>query len=116
LESKLVSQQLVHDSLDHDSPLVSGIFLVCFAPGKMTKRYLVEWDVSAVPHCFVINKQGLVTWHGHPHSVEQALQESFDAEKDAEYLMVEKQSETPRDEQESTDGKAAVTSPNVASC
>jgi hypothetical protein len=79
--------------------------------GSMTKRFLVEWDVSAVPHCFVINKAGNVTWHGHPHSVEKALKDSFDAEADAEYTMVEKQPVTPRE-----GGKAAKESvPNVAS-
>jgi cytochrome c-type biogenesis protein len=97
--------QGISDKNDHCS------FPLGVEKGSMTKRFLVEWDVSAVPHCFVINKAGNVTWHGHPHSVEKALKDSFDAEADAEYTMVEKQPVTPRE-----GGKAAKESvPNVAS-
>ena len=76
----------------------------------MTKNYLLQWNVSEVPHCFIINKAGNAVWHGHPNNVEQALQKSFEADLDAEWEPIEKLDETPRP----GEGKESVDSTKAA--
>ncbi len=41
-----------------------------------TENYLTGFGVEGVPHLFIINKEGLVVWHGHPEDeVDRVLDE-----------------------------------------
>ena len=41
--------------------------------GASTKKYMVEYDVNSIPHCFIVGKDGNMVWHGHPTSLDKIL-------------------------------------------
>jgi thiol-disulfide isomerase/thioredoxin len=41
--------------------------------GASTKNYMIEYDVSSIPHCFVVGKDRNMVWHGHPIRLDKIL-------------------------------------------
>ena len=36
------------------------------ASGSLSNEFMAKYQVRGIPHAFVINKEGNVSWHGHP--------------------------------------------------
>lgn len=50
-----------------------GTLLFATESGEASKNYLLEFGVSSVPHCFVVDKETNIHWHGHPTTMDGVL-------------------------------------------
>ncbi len=48
-----------------------------------TEKYITGFGIEGIPYLFIINKEGLVAWHGHPEDeVDRVLDELIDGQYD----------------------------------
>jgi len=61
-------------------------YTVAINPGRQThKAYMEAFGVNGIPHAFVIDKTGVIAWHGHPmagldNALEEIVAGKFDLE------------------------------------
>jgi tetratricopeptide (TPR) repeat protein len=67
------------------APTAKALTLATDDQGQTTAAWLLAAGQSALPHAFVVDRQGRVAWHGHPDDVqpivEQVLAGTFKIEK-----------------------------------
>jgi thiol-disulfide isomerase/thioredoxin len=74
-------------------------YTVAINPGRQThKAYLEAFGVNGIPHAFVIDKTGVIAWHGHPlagldNALEEIVAGKFDLESARRAQRAGKQSE-----------------------
>jgi len=82
LHTKYADKGVTFIALSQDKPadvkkVLSDVKMCSFTfateSGKNTLNYMVEYDVSDVPHCFIVGKTGKVSWHGHPNNMDSIL-------------------------------------------
>ncbi|HMY68016.1 MAG TPA: thioredoxin domain-containing protein [Leptospiraceae bacterium] len=49
------------------------------APARLYQAYLN--GIKGIPHCFIVDEEGLLVWHGHPSELEKTLELIFDTER-----------------------------------
>ena len=63
--------------------------------GRTDKAYMEGFDVSGVPHAFVVDRQGRIAWHGHPmdglaEALDRMVAGTYDLEKEARLATANK--------------------------
>lgn len=74
-------------------------YTVAINPGRQThKAYMEAFGVGGIPHAFVIDKTGVIAWHGHPlagldNALDEIVAGKFDLESARRAERAAKQSE-----------------------
>ena len=62
--------------------------------GKTSAGYMEAFGIGGIPHAFVVNKDGVIAWHGHPMAgLDKALEEMLAGKYDIEAAKQEAKAE-----------------------
>ncbi len=76
--------------------------------GDINNAYMKAFDYSGIPHAFIVDRKGLIAWHGHPMRMDDILEQVVAGTFDGVAYEKQKAEEKAKAEQERKDNLAAL--------